>query len=176
MRVFYLKKKKKAEVFSVLSEWLKMLLVSFARTIKSAFHLPKAMLCFAFLAKKLSVAPHYPQNSSFRHWTPSMMLTQSPFPVFGCIPSKLDYSIFRERALDFSPDIFVRVIEQITFPCSVHSTHLCWVATSLLKSISYAIDCETFPVQEVQEPGSWSQEACLLVEDGDTDPKQENKI
>lgn len=117
-----------------------MLLVSFDWTIKSAFHLPRAMLCFAFLAKKLSVAPHYLQNSSFRHWTPSMMLTQSPFPVFGCIPSNVDYSIFRECALDFSPDIFVHVIEQITFPCSVHNTHLCWVATSLLKCISHAID------------------------------------
>ena len=209
------------------------------------------------------------------------MLTQSPFPVFGCVPSKLDYSIFRERALDFSPGIFAHVIEQITFPCSVHSTHLCWAATSLffkkifiylfiyfwlcwvfvsvrglslvaasgghsssrcaglslsrplwLRStgsrragsvvvvhgpscsaacgifpdqgsnpcplhwqadsqplrhqgsphISFEVHilcywlCETFSVQEVQEQGSWSHEACLLVEDGETDSKQENKV
>lgn len=43
----FLLKKKKAEIFRVLSELLKMLLVSFAWTIKSAFHLADAMLCFA---------------------------------------------------------------------------------------------------------------------------------
>lgn len=45
--------KKKAEIFSVLSEWLKMLPVSFAWTIKLAFSLSNAMLCFAYVTSLL---------------------------------------------------------------------------------------------------------------------------
>lgn len=45
--LLFKKKKKKAKIFSVLSEWLKMLLVSFAWTIKLAFNLSNAVLCYA---------------------------------------------------------------------------------------------------------------------------------
>lgn len=115
-----------------------MLLVSFAWAIKSAFHLPNAMLCLChFLAKKPSVAPHYPHNSSSWHRRPSMMLTQSPFPVFGWVPSRLDYSVFPEHAPDSRPHVFARVFP---FPCRAQSIRLGWVPTSLLKSISHALD------------------------------------
>lgn len=49
----FLFKKKKAEVFSVLLEWLKILLVSFVWTIKLAFHLSNAVLCFAHVTSLL---------------------------------------------------------------------------------------------------------------------------
>lgn len=93
--------KKKGRDSQCFIRWLKMLLVSFACTIKSGFNLSNAMLCFAsvhFLTKKRSVDPYYPQNSSSRHRRPSIMLTQSAFLMFGCVPSRLNYSIFPVHA------------------------------------------------------------------------------
>lgn len=137
------------------------------------------MLCYAmlcpchFLTEKYSVALYYPQEFSFWHWRPTMILIQSTFKIFGCIPSKVDYSMFLEQAPDFSP-LCICLCYSLSLQCSL--PHLGRDVTSLLKSVSHAVNFVKAFLFRRLEQGSLSCGPCFLDEDGVADHKQVNKI
>lgn len=64
-----------------------------------------------------------------------MILTQSTFPVFGCVPFKLNYFIIPVHVPNLSPLLFCSC-----YSLSLQCPHLYCVSTSLLKCISHALD------------------------------------